>query len=119
MHRPTIGGHEGDAAVGAIEDDLVVAHVGGADDGAIVLVVKDAEAPDAASQLVGVLARAEGEDDAVAEMDGEGRQLEHLRGGHTVAVVVGVLALRNARRARAPRAVRAEVVADGAVGVGW
>ena len=45
MHRAAIGSHKGDAAVLAVEDDLVVAHVGRAEDGAIVLIVEDTKAP--------------------------------------------------------------------------
>jgi len=48
VHCPTIRGHKRDASVGSIEDHLVVAHVSSSDDGAVVLIIEDAETPDAA-----------------------------------------------------------------------
>ena len=59
VHCPTIRGHKRDASVGSIEDHLVVAHVSSSDDGAVVLIIEDAETPDAAPQLVRILPRSE------------------------------------------------------------
>ena len=115
MELCAVGGHPPDAAVDAIEDHFVVSHVGAADDGAVVLVIEDAEAPHALAELVRVLPRAEGEGDAVAKVQRVRRQLVELGRRHREAVVVGVLALRHPARARAPRAVRPEEVAHRAV----
>jgi len=65
VHGGAVRPHKRDAPPDAIKDDLVVAHVGRANHGAVVLIVKDAEAPHAGPQLVCVLARAEPYADAV------------------------------------------------------
>ena len=119
VHGAAVGGDEGDSPVGSVKDDLVIAHVGRADHGAVVLVIEDAEAPHAAAQLISVLPRPEVDPHAVAHMQREVGELVDIRRAHRVAIVVWVLALGGARRARAPRAVRAKVVADGSIGIGW
>ena len=81
-----------------------------------VIVVEDAHAPDALAQLVAVLARPHDVRGARAEDEPVLVELEHLGRAHRVAVVVGVLALGRALRARAPRAVLPEVVARLVVG---
>ena len=71
---------------------LVVTHVGRANHGAVVLIVKDAEAPHAGPQLVCVLARAKPYADAVPKeqlLVGKGVELRVAR---LVAVVIRVLA---------------------------
>jgi hypothetical protein len=60
MHLRAIGRKEADAPAPPIEDDFVVAHVGRADDRTVVLVVEDAETPDALAQLISILTRPKG-----------------------------------------------------------
>ena len=79
MHGAAVGGHERHAPVLPIEDHLVVAHVGRADDGAIVLVVEDAKAPHTPAQLIRVLPWSKVDLHAVAHVDGEFGKLVGFR----------------------------------------
>lgn len=80
MHRVAVSRHESHAVVRAVEDDFVVAHACAADDGAIMLVVEDAEAPHATPQLVGILSRPKRDAHPVAEVKaGEGESSHAVR----------------------------------------
>ena len=118
VHRAAVRGSKSKPAVCAVEDDLVVAHVDGADDGAVVLVIENTEAPHALPQLVRVLSGAKVHLDAIGHVQRHWSERIELRDAHSEAVVIAVFALNDARCAVAPRAMRAKVVADLAIGGG-
>ena len=100
----------------------MVTHVGRANHGAVVLIVKDAEAPHAGPQLVCVLARAKPYADAVPKeqlLVGKGVELRVAR---LVAVVIRVLAYSQRWRvahSRGGRAARRPLCRGHVVGVSW
>ena len=111
VHRLAIGRHESHAPLDAVEDDLVVAHCRGPDDGAVAVVVVDAHAPHTRLPLIHVLRRLEHQLRPARELERVILELVELRDAHAVAVVVRVLALDDARAACAPRADAAPAVA--------
>jgi hypothetical protein len=110
-HQLAILTDEADASLGAIEYDLVVAHCSGANDRAIAVIVVHAHTPNSILPLVRVLRWRYLEAHTVCEFEAIGLELLEFIHAHPVTVVIAILTLDRARRARAPRADRSPAIA--------